>query len=207
MDVLQAFATGFAASAALIVAIGAQNAFVLRQGLARAHVGAVVAFCATADAVLIAIGVAGVGATIAASPALATAVTAGGAAFLAAYGARALHRAASPDALHAAGGAPMPSRRTVLAQAAAFTLLNPHVYLDTVLLLGTVGAQHPPGSRGAFVLGAACASVAWFGALGFGAARLAPFFARPGAWRALDAAVGTTLLALAAALALRLAAG
>ena len=140
MDALETFATGFVASAALIVAIGAQNAFVLRQGLARAHVGAVVAFCATADALLIALGVAGVGTAIAASPRLATAVTAGGAAFLAAYGLRALRRAASPDALHAAPGEATPTRRAVLAQAAAFTLLNPHVYLDTVLLLGTVGA-------------------------------------------------------------------
>jgi L-lysine exporter family protein LysE/ArgO len=127
--------------------------------------------------------------------------------FLAAYGLRALRRAASPGALHARPGEATPSRRAVLTQAAAFTLLNPHVYLDTVLLLGTVGAQHPPGQRVAFVLGAGCASAAWFGALGFGAARLAPLFARPAAWRVLDAAVGATMLVLAGTLASRLLGG
>ena len=201
-----AFATGFAASGALIVAIGAQNAFVLRQGLARAHVGPVVAFCATADAVLIAAGVAGAGSVLTAWPALERALTAAGAAFLLAYALRAFARAARPGALAAAAGGALPSRRAVIVQAAAFTLLNPHVYLDTVLLLGTIGAQHPPGLRAAFVAGGAAASAVWFCALGYGARALAPWFARPGAWRVLEAGVGATMLAIAAGLAMRLAA-
>jgi L-lysine exporter family protein LysE/ArgO len=204
MDALHAFSSGFAASAALIVAIGAQNAFVLRQGLARRHVGPVVAFCATSDALLIAVGTAGVGAAIAGDDALRIVTTAAGAAFLFGYGVRALARARRPGTLRAdaRGATPLGA---ALAQAAAFTLLNPHVYVDTVLLLGTLGASHPPGARWAFVAGGACASAAWFVALGRCAARLAPRFARPGAWRVLDAAVGATMIALSAGLAARLA--
>lgn len=196
---MTAAATGFALGATLIIAIGAQNAFVLRQGLRREHVGAIVAFCAAADALLMAAGVAGIGRLLQALPGLARALTLGGAVFLAAYGLRALWRALHPQALAAGAGA-RPSRRAALAQAAAFTLLNPHVYLDTVLLVGTVGQAQPAALRGAFVGGAAAASLAWFSALGYGARWLAPWFARPAAWRGLDAAVGLTMLGLAALL-------
>jgi L-lysine exporter family protein LysE/ArgO len=189
--------TGFALAAGLIVAIGAQNAFVLRQGLVRQHVGAVVLFCALADALLMTLGVLGAGQALTAAPQLAALLAGGGALFLLAYGARALVRAWRPGRLEAAraGGH---TRSAVLVQAAAFTFLNPHVYLDTVLLVGAVGAQQPAAARAAFLAGACSASAAWFALLGYGARRLAPWFARPAAWRALDAAVGLTMWWLAA---------
>jgi L-lysine exporter family protein LysE/ArgO len=194
------FGTGFALGGTLIVAIGAQNAFVLRQGLRREHVGAVVAFCAASDLLLMTAGVAGVGGALQAAPGLALALTLGGALFLLAYGVRALWRALHPQALAAAADHEPLALRGVLVQAAAFTLLNPHVYLDTVLLVGSVGAQQPAAARGWFLLGAGLASAGWFCALGFGARLLAPWFAQPRAWRLLDAAVGVTMLVLAAAL-------
>ncbi len=203
---LAAASTGFALGLTLIVAIGAQNAFVLRQGLRREHVGSIVLFCAVADALLIAAGVAGLATLLGHRPALAAALTAGGALFLAVYGLRALWRAARPGALHAGSGTPPPSRSAALAQAAAFTLLNPHVYLDTVLLVGSVGASQGE-ARGWFVAGAATASALWFSALGYGARLLAPVFARPRAWQVLDALIGLTMLAIAALLLRRLLAG
>lgn len=199
-----AFVTGFGLCGSLIVAIGAQNAFVLRQGLRRAHVGPVVALCASADALLLALGVWGLGAVTARLPSLASLMAAAGAAFLAVYGGLALRRAAVArpqarglEAAETAAG----SLRAALAVAAGFTFLNPHVYLDTVVLAGSVGARLQPEARAAFVAGGACASVAWFSALGWGAGRLAPVFRSPKAWRMLDAGVGATMLALAAALA------
>ncbi|MCD0418535.1 LysE/ArgO family amino acid transporter [Rubrivivax sp. JA1024] len=194
-----AWITGFSLSLALIVAIGAQNAFVLRQGLRREHVGPIVLFCAAMDALLIAAGVAGLGGVIGAAPVLTTLLTWGGAAFLAAYGLRALWRARRPGALAAAGAGGL-TRRQALAQVAAFTLLNPHVYLDTVLLVGSIGAQQAAAARPAFVLGAASASALWFSGLGYGARWLAPVFVRPRAWQVLDLAIGATMLVLAAAL-------
>jgi L-lysine exporter family protein LysE/ArgO len=196
MSGVAAAATGFALGGSLIVAIGAQNAFVLRQGLAREHVGPIVAFCALADLLLMTAGVLGLGQALAAAPQLASALALGGAAFLAAYGLRALWRAWRPGALQAAGRTGL-SLSAALAQAAAFTLLNPHVYLDTVLLVGAVGAQQPADLRPAFLAGAGGASVVWFAALGYGARRLAPLFARPTAWRVLDALIGVTMLLLA----------
>jgi L-lysine exporter family protein LysE/ArgO len=196
-------ATGFALGATLIIAIGAQNAFVLRQGLRREHVGPIVAFCAASDAILMAAGVAGIGTLLKAWPPLATVLTAGGGLFLLGYGLRALRRAMHPSHLDAASGGPM-SLAAALAQAAAFTLLNPHVYLDTVLLVGSVGSAQPPELRGWFVAGAAAASATWFSALGYGARLLAPWFAKPAAWRWLDGGIGLTMLALAALLAARL---
>lgn len=196
---LSSLATGFALSASLIIAIGAQNAFVLRQGLAREHAGAVALFCAACDALLMTAGVLGMGQAIAAMPALAVAMAAVGAIFLAAYGLSALMRAWRPGALHAGALAPQRSRTQVLAQAAAFTLLNPHVYLDTVLLVGSIGAQQSPGApRAAFLLGTCAASFAWFFGLAYGARLLAPLFERPAAWRVLDALIGVTMWALAA---------
>jgi L-lysine exporter family protein LysE/ArgO len=198
---LTALATGFALSASLIVAIGAQNAFVLRQGLAREHAGAVALFCAACDALLMGAGVLGMGQTIAALPVLARAMAAAGALFLAAYGGRALWRAWRPGVLHAGESAAPRSRRRVLAQAAAFTFLNPHVYLDTVLLVGSVGAQQPPALRMVFLTGTCAASFAWFFGLAYGARKLAPWFEQPSAWRVLDALIGITMWTLAAWLA------
>ncbi|CAN7398751.1 LysE family transporter [Pseudorhodoferax sp. LjRoot39] len=199
---MSAFLQGFSLSLALIVAIGAQNAFVLRQGLRRAHVPQTVLFCALADALLVAAGVYGMAGLLGAQPFLARALAALGAVFLAGYGLCALWRSRRPAALQAAA-ASAGGRAAVLAQAAAFTLLNPHVYLDTVLLVGSVGAQHAALARVAFVAGAALASAGWFAALGFGARWLAPVFARPRAWQWLDRCIGATMLALAAGLALR----
>jgi L-lysine exporter family protein LysE/ArgO len=187
-------------SLGLIVAIGAQNAFVLRQGLRREHVGSVVVFCAVADALLIAAGVLGMAQALGNSPGVARALAVAGAVFLAAYGWRALRRARHPQAMEAGEAGVALSRGAALAQSAAFTLLNPHVYLDTVLLVGSIGAQQPAELRGWFVAGASSASALWFGLLGFGARWLSPWFARSKAWQVLDALIGITMWVLSALL-------
>ncbi len=196
------FLQALALSLGLIVAIGAQNAFVLRQGLRREHVASVVAFCAAADALLIAAGVLGMAQALGRSPGLARALALAGALFLAAYAWQALRRARRLQRLQAAAGGPGQGtgRAAVLAQAAAFTLLNPHVYLDTVLLVGSIGAQQPPGLRPWFIAGASAGSLLWFTALGFGARWLAPWFARPRAWQLLDGLIGASMAVLAALL-------
>jgi L-lysine exporter family protein LysE/ArgO len=191
---------GLALSLGLIVAIGAQNAFVLRQGLRREHVGSVVLFCAMADALLIAAGVLGMAQALGERPNLARLLALAGAAFLLVYGWQALRRARHSNQLTAAAGGDGLSRGAALAQAAAFTLLNPHVYLDTVLLVGSIGAQQASTLRGWFVAGASSASLFWFVTLGFGARRLAPWFARPKAWQLLDGVIGVTMLGLSALL-------
>jgi L-lysine exporter family protein LysE/ArgO len=192
------FTQGFALSLGLIVAIGAQNAFVLRQGLRREHVGSVVLFCACADAVLIMAGVFGMAQALGNRPDWARALAMAGALFLAFYGWKALMRMRKPDRLRAAPGSGGLKMRAAVAQAAAFTLLNPHVYLDTVLLVGSMGAQHPSPLQGWFVAGAAVASATWFSLLGFGARWLAPWFAHPRAWQALDGLIGLTMWMLSA---------
>ena len=202
-QVITAFANGLFMSLVLIVAIGAQNAYVLRQGLRREHVSAVVLFCAASDAVLIGAGVAGMAQALKGRPVLATVLAGLGAAFLCAYGLRALWRSRQPGALQAAAQGGSLSRAAVVAQAAGFTLLNPHVYLDTVLLVGSAGAQYAGPLKLWFVAGASVASALWFTALGFGARLLAPVFARPRAWQMLDALIGGTMLVLAAMLARR----
>jgi L-lysine exporter family protein LysE/ArgO len=188
-----AFVSGLALGLGLIVAIGAQNAFVLRQGLRREHVGSVVLFCAMADAVLIAAGVWGMAEALGERPAFARALSLAGAVFLAVYGFQALRRACQSHQLRPAQSGAGLALAGVLAQAAAFTLLNPHVYLDTVLLVGSIGAQQPAALRPWFVAGASVASLTWFGLLGFGARWLAPWFARPRAWQILDALIGLTM--------------
>ena len=185
---------GFAASVVLIVAIGAQNAFVLRQGLRREHVLPVVVTCAVSDLALIAAGIAGLGAVMAARPAAVTVIRVVGAVFLLGYAALAAKRAWRPAALSPADQAPATLRATLLT-CLALTYLNPHVYLDTVLLLGSVAQQHP--HRWLFGIGAALASVVWFTALGLGARRLAPLLARPAAWRILDGLIAAVMAALA----------
>jgi L-lysine exporter family protein LysE/ArgO len=195
-----AFTTGFALSATLIIAIGAQNAFVLRQGIRKEHVAPIVAFCAIADLVLIGVGVAGLAGILGDSPTLVALLTIAGSGFLVWYGVRALRRALLPQSLRAATGNEPLSLANAMAQAAGFTLLNPHVYLDTVLLMGSIGTRQPPDMRIWFVGGAACASGVWFTTLGFGARLLAPTFARPRAWQVLDTLVGLTMLVLAVVL-------
>ncbi|WP_101383798.1 MULTISPECIES: LysE/ArgO family amino acid transporter [Kitasatospora] len=189
---LTAAAAGFGTGMSLIVAIGAQNAFVLRQGVRREAVLPVVAICAASDAVLIACGVGGLGAVVTVWPAALTAVRAVGAAFLLCYAllaARRVLRAASLDS----GGPAVHSRRRAVLSCLAMTWLNPHVYLDTVLLLGAVAAGYG-AHRWQFAIGAALASLCWFAALGFGARLLAGFFRRASSWRVLDGVVATTML-------------
>ena len=198
---------GLALSFGLIVAIGAQNAFVLRQGLRREHVGSVVLFCGVADAVLITAGVFGMAQALGDRPNMARALALAGAVFLAWYGWKALLRVRHAGQLQAAEGGEGLRRGAALAQAAAFTLLNPHVYLDTVLLVGSIGAQQPTPLQGWFVAGASSASMLWFSLLGFGARWLAPWFARPRAWQVLDGLIGLTMWVLAALLAHHVLAG
>lgn len=196
-----AFLAGFQLSLGLILAIGAQNAFVLRQGLRREHVLPVVLFCASSDALLIAAGVAGMGTLAHRFPLAGEILRWGGVAFLLWYGARAFRAAwTGGESLRAAqgGGAPLAE---VLGALALLTWANPHVWLDTVVLIGSVAAQYP-GRAVAFGGGAALASFAFFATLGFGARLLAPLFARPRAWQVLDAAVGLVMWTIATRLAL-----
>jgi L-lysine exporter family protein LysE/ArgO len=196
---VQAIVPGFLLGLSLILAIGAQNAFVLRQGLRRSHVFAVCLTCALSDAVLIAAGVSGFGALSGAAPWVAPVLRWGGVVFLLAYGARSFLSAwRGEGALVATGGA-VEALGPVLATCLALTGLNPHVYLDTVLLLGSVAAQYE-GRRLGFGIGAVAASFVFFFALGYGARLLGPLFARPGAWRVLDAGVGCVMWAIAAGL-------
>uniref|UniRef100_A8M8A7 Lysine exporter protein (LYSE/YGGA) n=1 Tax=Salinispora arenicola (strain CNS-205) TaxID=391037 RepID=A8M8A7_SALAI len=189
---------GFTLTVALVAAIGAQNAFVLRQGLRREHVIPVVLTCAASDALLIGAGIAGMGALVAGRPTLVTAVRWAGAAFLLCYALLAARRALRPHALRPAEDPPAARLRTTLLTCLAFTYLNPHVYLDTVLLLGGVGQQH--AYRWAFWAAAATASLTWFTVLGAGAYRLGPLLARTAVWRILDGAVAVMMATLAAAL-------
>jgi L-lysine exporter family protein LysE/ArgO len=201
------FVTGFALSATLMMAIGAQNAFVLRQGLRGEHVLLVVAFCALADLLLIGAGVAGLARVLGDAPRLTLAWTAGGSLFLTWYGVRALIRARRASSMDVAAGEGPISVRTAVAQVAGFTFLNPHVYLDTVLLMGSVGARQPSDMRMWFIGGAAAASGAWFTSLGFGARLLRPVFRTARAWQLLDTAVGLTMLVLAVSLLTKLVSG
>lgn len=188
---LASAAAGFGTGLSLIVAIGSQNAFVLRQGIRREAVLPVVALCTVSDAVLIAAGVTGMGAVVTAWPPMLTVVGLAGGAFLLGYAALAARRAVRPSSLTAEGGASVSRRRAVLT-CLALTWLNPHVYLDTVLLLGSVAAGHGQ-ARWTFGVGAALGSLVWFCALGYGARLLSGFFARPGAWRVLDGLIAATM--------------
>jgi len=194
---LSAFVTGLSLMLSLIVAIGAQNSFVLRQGLRREHVAAVVAACALLDALLMVLGVLGLGAVISHAPGLLDGLGLLGALVLTVYGALALRRALHPQALHSSSAGQAVPHGRVVAQVLSLSLLNPHVYLDTVVLVGAVGAQQAAGLRGVFLLGSCLASLLWFAALGFGARLLTPLFARPAAWRLLDVLVAATMASVA----------
>ena len=191
---LLAVTAGLGTGLSLIVAIGAQNAFVLRQGIRREHVPAVVAICALSDAVLIAAGISGIGAVVKAWPGAVSVVTWIGGAFLICYGLLAARRALRPAGLAPGGDAGRSLRASVLT-CLALTWLNPHVYLDTVLLLGSVANSYG-ADRWAFGGGAVVASVLWFAGLGFGGRLLGGLFARPGAWRALDILIACTMTVL-----------
>lgn len=193
------FVYGFLSSLTLIVAIGAQNAFVLRQGIRREHVAAVVALCTASDIALIAAGIAGFGVLLSAQPGAVDVVRYGGAAFLIGYGLLAARRAWQPATLTPADRGPT-RLVEVLLTCAAFTWLNPHVYLDTVILLGALANEHRD-QRWLFGVGAVSASAVWFVCLGFGAKRLAGLFASPVSWRILDAGIAVLMMALGVTLA------
>ena len=197
---LEAALQGYLVAVSLIMAIGAQNAFVLRQGLRREHVLAVVLVCALSDAVLIAVGVAGFGAASKAAPWLGEAMRWAGVAFLVVYGALRFRAAArGGEALRPSDASAAPLGQVVMT-CLVLTWANPHVYLDTVVLLGSISAQYAPWQL-VFGIAAACGSLSFFAALGFGARLLAPVFARPAAWVWLEIGVGATMWAIAAALA------
>jgi L-lysine exporter family protein LysE/ArgO len=193
---LLAAASGLGLGLALIVAIGAQNAFVLRQGLRGEHVMPVVAVCALSDLALIVAGVAGTGALLDRVPEAVTVIRWAGAGFLLGYAALAARRALQPAGALTAEAARRTPLLTTLVTASALTWLNPHVYLDTVVLLGSVAATHGD-LRWWFGAGAAAGSLLWFTALGAGARLLRPVFARPGAWRVLDVGIALVMVVLA----------
>jgi L-lysine exporter family protein LysE/ArgO len=191
---------GFIASFTLIAAIGAQNAFVLRQGIRREHVLPVVALCTVSDIVLISAGIAGVGALISAHPSALNIAKFGGALFLVGYGLLAARRAWRPSSLTPSEAAPTRLIEALLT-CAALTFLNPHVYLDTVVLLGALANEHRD-ERWLFGVGAVTASAVWFVGLGLGARQLAGLFARPLTWRILDGVIAVMMIGLGTSLAL-----
>jgi L-lysine exporter family protein LysE/ArgO len=206
--VIDPLLAGFLTGGSLIVAIGAQNAYVLRQGVLRSQVGAVVVVCAASDAVLIAAGVGGVGTLVDRAGAVIDVVRWLGVAFLLWYAAASLRSAFEPRALapESTGTRPTSSRGAVIGRVVALTWLNPHVYLDTVLLIGSIAATHAGPSAGLdgrwwFAVGAITASVAWFSGLGFGARGLAPLLSRPRAWQVLEVVIAATMVLVAAKLA------
>ncbi len=194
----QSYFNGLLVTAGLIIAIGAQNAFVLAQSLRREHHLPVAALCILCDIALVSVGVFGLAAVLAESPLLLHITRWGGVMFLVSYGVIALRRAARPQALREDARRGPRSLQSVLLAALAVTLLNPHVYLDTVLLIGSLGAQQP--EPGAYTLGAASASTLWFMMLALGGAWLAPWLARPLTWRLIDLGVAGMMFAIAAQL-------
>lgn len=190
------FWTGFVTGLALIVAIGSQNAYILRQGIRREHVLPLVLFCALSDALLIAAGIGGAGLLIRDNATLMHATRYGGALFLAAYGLLAARRAWQGGHMQLDANAGV-SLTTALAACFGFTFLNPHVYLDTVVLLGSIANQRLEAGRWVFGVGAMAASLVWFAALGYGARLLAPVFQTTTAWRALDSLIALVMLTLA----------
>lgn len=190
------FIAGFLSSLVLIVAIGAQNSFVLRQGILRQHLLPITLICALSDALLIGAGIAGLGALIRSNQAILSIAQYGGATFLLVYGALAARRAWRGEQLSVEANAPL-ALPTALATCLGFTFLNPHVYLDTVVLLGSLANQHGAAGRWEFGGGAALASLVWFFALAYGARLLAPWFRSPRAWRVLDTLIAVLMWGLA----------
>lgn len=193
---------GLGLGAGLIIAIGSQNAHVLRMGLRQQHVGLTVLFCIVLDVLLISLGIAGMGAAIQGNSVLLGLAQWGGVIFLSWYGLRSWRAALANHALHLNPPAIVMSARQAVAAIVALSLLNPHVYLDTVLLLGAIGGQQTGAGKLWFALGAITSSVIWFVLLGYGARLLSPLFARPSAWRVLDGMIGAVMLGLAGMLAL-----
>lgn len=194
-NLLSAVFAGFALGGSLIVAIGAQNAFVLRMGLLRRHVFPLCLTCAVSDALLITLGVAGMGALVAANPGILKLLSLAGAVFLLAYAGLSVRRALAPEAIHVGGETPQ-SLGKAMVTVLTFTFLNPHVYLDTVALIGSFSASYRETARLLFGAGAVLASFVWFFGLGYGASLLTPFFAKPSAWRIFDSIIAIVMAAL-----------
>lgn len=194
------FIEGCGTGAGLIIAIGAQNAFVLKQGILKNHILITVLVCSIIDALLICVGVGGFGAILTSNLLLLTIARWGGAAFLIYYGFRSFRAVFKSESLKLESGQKRPDLKTTLGTVLALSLLNPHVYLDTVVLLGSIGAQFPPSERLFFALGAMLASFIWFFGLGYGAAYLAPLFKKPIAWKILDFLIGCVMWAIALSL-------
>ena len=192
---LAAALAGLGFGLSLIVAIGAQNAYVLRQGLRKEHVFVIVAICALSDALLIAVGVAGLGAIIQQLEWLLLLIEVIGGVFLCTYGVMAAKRAWKPEVLNTDTGGAAISLKVAVGTVLALTYLNPHVYLDTVLLLGSVAGTYE-ANRWWFAAGAMLGSIVWFSTLGFGARLLAPVFKKPTAWRVLDAIIAVVMFTL-----------
>jgi len=189
---------GFATGAGLIIAIGAQNAFVLKQGILRNHVFVTVSICALIDAFLIVLGVGGFGRLLTSSALLLSLARWGGAAFLSYYGFQSFRAVFKTESLKVnQGRGPLPNLKETITTVLALSLLNPHVYLDTVVLVGSIGAQFPSQERPFFALGAIVASFIWFFGMGFGARYLAPLFQKPMAWKILDFIIGCVMWLLA----------
>ncbi len=192
-------AKGFVTSGSLIIAIGAQNAFVLSQGLKQQFNGLIALTCCTLDTLLIFAGIAGMGALITSTPSLMLVASLLGGCFLAVYGAMALKSSIYPKPMNT-DDSPLGSRKAAIITTCAISLLNPHVYLDTVVLIGSIGGQHPLPERWWFATGAALASVVWFFSLSWGAKRLAPLFKKPVTWRVLDSIICLMMWSIALSL-------
>ena len=190
-----AILAGLLTGLSLIIAIGAQNAYVLRMGLSRQHVGLIVAICAASDIVLIILGIAGIGSVIRSAPSALQVLRWVGVVYLSLFALRSFWRALRPEVL-LPSEAQRPTTKAVVSTTLAFTFLNPHVYLDTVLLLGSIGNQYGHG-RWLFALGASMSSLVWFSGLGYGARFASRLMSRPMTWRALDCSIGVVMLLIA----------
>lgn len=199
MTFFSPFVAGFFLSASLIVAIGAQNAFVLRQGLLKKHVFIICLICAASDALLILLGVTGLGFLVKKLPWLISVITLAGAAFLFVYGGMVVKRMFSPQSLESLKENSLGLRAAILA-CLTFTFLNPHAYLDTFILIGGISASYEGNLKVAFTLGAMIASFAWFFSLGYGARLLVPFFEKPNSWQILDGFIAIVMFGLAISL-------
>ncbi|SJM62072.1 LysE/ArgO family amino acid transporter [Gulosibacter sp. 10] len=191
---------GAGSGLSLIVAIGAQNAFILRQGIRREHILPIILICGLTDALLELLGVAGIGLVVERAPLVLEIARWGGAAFLLWYAWTAFRRARRPQALIAGDGRETSRKRTILA-CLAITYLNPHVYIDTMVLMGSIGNAQGDPERWWFVAGGALASILWFFVLGYGARALTRFFGTPRSWQILDSIVAAVMIAIALRLA------
>ena len=191
------FLTGLLLGGSLIIAIGAQNAYVLKQGLLKSHVFLICLICALSDAILIAIGTSGVGKIIEQYPNWLTAITWFGAAYLFAFGIMSFRAALNNETLRTASKETAQNTKTVITTVLALTFLNPHVYLDTVLLIGSIASPYNDSDRLNFTLGAVSASFIWFFSLGYGARFLTPLFSKPSAWKILNVMIGLVMWMIA----------